>query len=242
MSQQATLQPRFRSFESFAAHYDSIRPGYPEALITDIRRYCCLTPRSRILEIGSGTGKATGLFARHGFSLTGLEPSTAMAAIARLNLAGDPGVSILEASFEDIEFPAGAFDLIFAAQSFHWVDTAAGFRKAHQLLHWAGVQGRQTDLKLALFDACFTRRQNVAEPTVLVEAAERIGLDGAVAEAVLRDDRFGDEVRRGERYWQERGIQGVPAFVFDRRHLISGAQGIDVFGNALAELAAQQVA
>jgi predicted DsbA family dithiol-disulfide isomerase len=114
--------------------------------------------------------------------------------------------------------------------------------KAHQLLHWAGVQGRQTDLQLALFDACFTRRQNVAEPMVLVEAAERIGLDGAVAAAVLRDGRFGDEVRRGEQYWQERGIQGVPAFVFDRRHLISGAQGIDVFANALAELAAEQVA
>ena len=150
MSQQATLQPRFRSFESFAAHYDSIRPGYPEALITDITRHCCLTPRSRILEIGSGTGKATGLFARHGFSLTGLEPSTAMAAIARLNLAGDPGVSILEASFEDIEFPAGAFDLIFAAQSFHWVDTAAGFRKAHQLLHENGTLAVFWNLKRPL--------------------------------------------------------------------------------------------
>ena len=150
MSQQAALKPQLRSFESFAAHYDSIRPGYPVALVTDITRHCSLTPRSQILEIGSGTGKATGLFARHGFSLTCLEPSTAMAAIARLNFAGDPGVSILESTFENIEFPAGAFDLIFAAQSFHWVDTAAGFRKAHQLLCGNGTLAVFWNLKRSL--------------------------------------------------------------------------------------------
>ena len=150
MSQQDALEGSFRSFETFAAHYDCIRPGYPTALVTDIRRHCSLTPHSRILEIGSGTGKATGLFSCHGFRITGLEPSAAMAAIARSNLAGDPGVNILETTFEDIEFPAGTFDLIFAAQSFHWVDTATGFLKAHRLLHENGMLAVFWNLKRPL--------------------------------------------------------------------------------------------
>lgn len=150
MSREPPLEKQFLSFESFATHYDSIRPDYPAALATDIRHYCGLTPRSRILEIGTGTGKATGLFTRHGFNLTGIEPSAAMAATARSNLAGNTGVDILETTFEDIEFPAGTFDLIFAAQSFHWVDTAAGFRKAHQLLNENGMLAVFWNLKRPL--------------------------------------------------------------------------------------------
>lgn len=48
--------------------------------------------------------------------------------------------------------------------------------RAHQLLHWASEQGRQTELKLALFDAFFTRRENVNVPEVLVAVAGRVGL------------------------------------------------------------------
>ncbi len=133
------MEQRRLSFDAFAAHYDSIRPGYPPAAVTDVADYCGLSGDSRILEIGAGTGQATCIFARNGYSLTALEPSKAMAAIARRNLHGHPGVSILEQTFEDAELPEGELDLIFAAQSFHWVDTIAGFRKAHRALCEPGV-------------------------------------------------------------------------------------------------------
>ena len=59
--------------------------------------------------------------------------------------------------------------------------------RAHQLLHWAGEQGRQTELKLALFEAFFSRREDVNDPGVLVAVAARAGLDSAQARAVLSD-------------------------------------------------------
>ena len=41
--------------------------------------------------------------------------------------------------------------------------------RAHQLLHWAATLGRQHELKMALFTAFFTRRENVGDPVVLAD-------------------------------------------------------------------------
>ncbi len=114
--------------------------------------------------------------------------------------------------------------------------------KAHQLLHWALRSGRQAPLKFALFDAYFTRQEAVDEDDVLVAAAERAGLDADEARALLADGRFAEDVRNEERFWVEKGIAGVPAFVIDGRYLVSGAQEpavlVDVIERAVREPAA----
>lgn len=109
--------------------------------------------------------------------------------------------------------------------------------RAHQLLHWAGPQGREHDLKMALFAACFTHRQNVNDPEVLADVAASVGLDRDEALAVLRDARYADAVRDAERIWTERGIQGVPAMIFNQKYLVTGAQGIENFTAILRQLA-----
>ena len=108
--------------------------------------------------------------------------------------------------------------------------------KAHQLLHWAGHSGKQTVLEMALFDSYFSRQENVDSADVLVSAAERAGLDSEEAGRVLSDGRFVDEVREIERFWLQQGVHAVPAYVFNRRYLISGAQDSTVFAEALRRL------
>lgn len=108
----------------------------------------------------------------------------------------------------------------------------------HQLLHWAERQGRMHDLKMALFAAHFTHRRNLSDAAVLADVAAEIGLDRSEALAVLADQRFAAEVREAERYWVNQGIQSVPAVVFNRRHLVSGAQGVENFTRVLNQLAA----
>ncbi|PYC47295.1 disulfide bond formation protein DsbA [Litorivita pollutaquae] len=107
----------------------------------------------------------------------------------------------------------------------------------HQLLHWADTQGRRHDLKQALFTAHFTERRNLSDTAVLAEIAAENGLDRAEAEAVLADQRFANEVRSAEQFWQQQGITGVPAMVFNRKHLVTGAQGVENYTNILAQLA-----
>ncbi|QXT41422.1 DsbA family oxidoreductase [Gymnodinialimonas ceratoperidinii] len=107
----------------------------------------------------------------------------------------------------------------------------------HQLLHWANTQGRMHDLKQALFTAHFTEQRNLSDNAVLADVAAGIGLDRAEAEAVLEDQRYAEEVRREEQFWQQQGITGVPAMVFDRKHLVTGAQGVDNYRSILKQLA-----
>ena len=118
---------------------------------------------------------------------------------------------------------------------------ADGFRmhntfNTHQLLHWAGGLDRKSDLKQALFTAHFTDGRNLSDDAVLVEVAGEIGLNRAEAKAILDDQRFADAVRQEQQFWMQQGISGVPAMVFDRQHLVTGAQGVDAYRNILLQL------
>lgn len=108
--------------------------------------------------------------------------------------------------------------------------------KAHQLLHWAGPEGKEHPLKMALFDAFFTARKDLRDHQVLADVAASVGLDRSEALDVLEDGRFADAVRQEQAFWTQNGIKGVPAVVFDRRHLITGAQGVDNYVSILKQL------
>jgi predicted DsbA family dithiol-disulfide isomerase len=110
---------------------------------------------------------------------------------------------------------------------------------AHRLLHWAGLEGRQRELKLALFEAYFTNCLNLGDHGVLADAAERAGLDRNAAADVLASSRYAEEVRTAERFWQSKGISAVPAIVVNQRHLISGGQPADAFESAIRKIAGE---
>ncbi len=118
---------------------------------------------------------------------------------------------------------------------------ADGFRmhntfNTHQLLHWANGEDRKNDLKQALFTAHFTNGRDLSDDSVLVDIAAEIGLDRDKAVAVLEDQRFAADVRQEQQFWAQQGITGVPAIVFDRQHLVTGAQGVDNYKQMLGKL------
>ena len=110
---------------------------------------------------------------------------------------------------------------------------------AHRLLRWAEPSGKQQALKHALFEAYFTHGQNLADPEILTGAVEKAGLDVAEAQAVIESDRYADDVRQEEYLWQSRGIQGVPAFIFDGKYLVTGAQPPETFEQIVRKIAEQ---
>lgn len=112
--------------------------------------------------------------------------------------------------------------------------------KAHQLLHWAADYGLKHELKQALFTAHFTDNRNISDEEVLADIAEDVGLDRKQALAVLADQRYAEVVRTAEQQMQQQGIQSVPAVIFNQRHLVSGAQGVENFKSILNQLAAMK--
>jgi predicted DsbA family dithiol-disulfide isomerase len=113
---------------------------------------------------------------------------------------------------------------------------------AHRLLSWAEEEGQQRELKLALFEAYFTRCEDPSNHDVLLRAVERVGLDRDTAAQILQSDAYADEVREREQFFQRAGIHSVPAIIINQRHLISGGQPPDVFERALRDIASREEA
>ncbi|WP_412536328.1 DsbA family oxidoreductase [Marinobacter sp. MIT932201] len=110
---------------------------------------------------------------------------------------------------------------------------------AHRLVKWAGEQGLQTEMKLALFEAYFGRAEDVSDPSVLLSCVENLGLDRARAEQILNSDEYADVVRADEATYQQAGVSAVPAFIVNGKYLISGAQEPDTLVQAFEEIAAK---
>jgi predicted DsbA family dithiol-disulfide isomerase len=110
---------------------------------------------------------------------------------------------------------------------------------AHRLLHQAGLEGRQRELKHALLSAYFTEGLNPGDPAVLRAAAASAGMDAGAAQRVIEGGLHADAVRAAERHFQSLGIRSVPAVIVDDRHLISGGQPPAVYEQALRQIAAQ---
>jgi predicted DsbA family dithiol-disulfide isomerase len=110
---------------------------------------------------------------------------------------------------------------------------------AHRLLTWAGELGgsAQRDLKMALLKAYHGEGRSPADPAVLLDVVESVGLDRASAREVLESGKYADEVRQAEAHFQQLGIHAVPSVVINNRHLIQGGQPPEVFEQALRQIA-----
>lgn len=110
---------------------------------------------------------------------------------------------------------------------------------AHRLLHWAGIEGKQSELKHALLRAYFTDREDVSDHDTLLRIVGEVGLPQAQARAILDCDRYATDVRAAEQMFQRSGINSVPSIILNQKHLISGGQPVEVFERALREVAGE---
>lgn len=113
---------------------------------------------------------------------------------------------------------------------------------AHQLLHWAEPLGLQMELKLALFKAYFTDHLDISDPAALIDMAAQVGLDRDAAADVLESGTLVEKVRAEERFWTDQGINSAPSMIFDRKHLVAGAQGVENYTSILTQLAQMRAA
>jgi len=154
-------------FGEVADVYDRRRPSYPAEILDAVLDFAGLEDKSPVpvAEVGAGTGKASVLFAARGLPLICLEPSAAMAAVARRNLEPFPDAEVQETSFEDWRPAANSFGLVYAAQSWHWVSAEARYPQTERALKpqgtlavfWnvmvrSGSEGLQRDLVSAYGD------------------------------------------------------------------------------------------
>lgn len=128
------MEQRAVIFGRDAHAYEAARPGYPAEAI---RHVLARTPVRSAVEIGAGTGKATETFAPEVERIVCLEPSAEMAAV--LAAKALPGVELAVATLEDWSGPDEPVDLVYAAQSWHWVDHSTAYARVREMLRPGGV-------------------------------------------------------------------------------------------------------
>nr|WP_297425569.1 class I SAM-dependent methyltransferase [uncultured Actinotalea sp.] len=123
--------PGPQHFDAHADAYDRGRPQYPAVLWARLEDLGVLRPGVRVLELGAGTGQATGPLLDAGAAVTAIEPGPALAALLRRRV---PAAAVHLCTAESMHVPSAAFDLAVAATSVHWLDLGVVLPKVHRAL------------------------------------------------------------------------------------------------------------
>lgn len=122
-------------FDAQAANYQQARPPYPPALWATLHELGFLRRGSRALDLGAGSGQATGPLLSAGVHVTAVEPGERLAALLA---EAFPDAEVIDDRAEDLELEDASFDIVVAATSIHWLDIGVVLPKVARLLKPAG--------------------------------------------------------------------------------------------------------
>lgn len=109
---------------------------------------------------------------------------------------------------------------------------------AHRLIHWAGIEGRQTAVKSALMRAFFREGRDIGDPATLTAIAGAAGMDEAVTARLLASDADRDDILARDQDARRKGVNAVPTFLVARQYVVQGAQPPEVWAQVVDELLA----
>ncbi len=110
---------------------------------------------------------------------------------------------------------------------------------AHRLIHWSGLEGRQTAVVASLFRAYFAEGKDIGDRGVLLDIAEAAGMDRAITERLFDSEADIDDIRARDAHAREKGVTGVPTFVVANQHALPGAQPPDLWVRVIEDIAKQ---
>jgi len=111
---------------------------------------------------------------------------------------------------------------------------------AHRLIHWAGIEGRQTAAVSALFKAYFVDARDIGDTEVLADIADSIEMDAAVVTRLLKSDVDTQDIRDRDDHSRKMGVNSVPTFIIANAHAVPGAQPPELWAQVIADLTKQQ--
>ncbi|WP_218001279.1 class I SAM-dependent methyltransferase [Nocardia thailandica] len=122
-------------FDTHAEVYDRARPPYPAVLWAELRDLGLLRPGILAIDLGAGSGLATGPLLEAGASVDAVEPGPGLAERLRQRC---PAAVVHVETAEQIELSTGVYDLAVAATAVHWFDLGVVVPKLHRALRPGG--------------------------------------------------------------------------------------------------------
>jgi predicted DsbA family dithiol-disulfide isomerase len=107
--------------------------------------------------------------------------------------------------------------------------------RALRVTELARERGLHRPVHDRLMRAYWEEARDIGDATELVALAVEAGLDEGEVVEVVTGEAYRDRVLASTAEAQSVGITGIPAFLFDGRLLVLGAQPREVFQRALAQ-------
>lgn len=130
------------TFDTVAAIYERLRPGYTDELYKTIFDYIRIDSSSKVVEVGIGGGQATLPILKTGCSLTAVEYGKNFSKLCEEKFKQYANFSVITEKFENVSFPDSEYDMVYSASAFHWVPEDIGYSKVYAMLRSGGVFAR----------------------------------------------------------------------------------------------------
>lgn len=122
----------------FAATYDRYRPRPPEVLLDLLPRLAGVERPRLVVDLGSGTGLSTRVWAERAEEAVGIEPNDAMRVEAESATQAANVRYLGESSYETC-LPDECADIVTCSQSLQWMDPEPTFTEIARILRRGGV-------------------------------------------------------------------------------------------------------
>jgi ubiquinone/menaquinone biosynthesis C-methylase UbiE len=137
----AAAQRRIARWTGHATRYDAARPAAPAILPGLLTQFAGGARPERVVDLGSGTGLSTLIWAAHATQVVGIEPNDDMRnqAEARLAANGVPNVSFIATIANRTGLDDASVDIVTTSQAFHWMEPISTLAEVARVLRPGGV-------------------------------------------------------------------------------------------------------
>ena len=111
---------------------------------------------------------------------------------------------------------------------------------AHRLIHWAGIEGRQSPVMTALMHAYWVDGRDIGDHETLADIAAAQGMDRNAVLRLLQSDADADDILARDQDARHKGVNSVPTFLIAQQYVVTGAQPPEVWGKVIEELVAHK--
>jgi predicted DsbA family dithiol-disulfide isomerase len=107
---------------------------------------------------------------------------------------------------------------------------------AHRVIHWAGIEGKQTPMVARLFRAHWRDGEDIGDHATLARLAGEVGLDAAAVARLLASDADAGDIAARDHDARKKGVTAVPTFLIAQQYVVQGAQPVEVWQQVIDEL------
>ena len=110
---------------------------------------------------------------------------------------------------------------------------------AHRLIHWAGIEQRQSFVVDLLFKAYFVDGRDISDHEVLADIADTAEMDAGMVTKLLASEADTDDIRARDKHSREMGVNSVPTFIVAHQHAVPGAQPPEMWVSVIKDIMEQ---